>query len=224
MIYSAYNLNKQGDNIQPWPTPFPIWLPVWASLLAQRVKCLPTIQETWVQSWDGKIPWRRKWQPTPVHLPGKSHWRRSLVGCSPWGRKESDKTEQLHFHFHFPYLEPVCCSMSSSKCCILTCIQISQEAVKWSGFPITLRVYHSWLWSTHSSVLLQSGKHKYMFFWNSLAFSMIQQMLAIWSLVLLPFLNAAWTSASSRFTYYWSLHWGILSISVLACEMSAIVR
>ena len=37
--------------------------------------------------------------PTPVLLPGKSHGQRSLVGCSPWGRKESDTTEQLHFHF-----------------------------------------------------------------------------------------------------------------------------
>ena len=44
-----------------------------------------------------------------------------------------------------------------------------------------------------------------MFFWNSLAFSMIQQMLAIWSLVPLPFLKPAWTSGSSRFTYCWSL-------------------
>ena len=35
----------------------------------------------------------RQWQPTPVLLPGKSHGRRSLVGCSPWGRKESDMTE-----------------------------------------------------------------------------------------------------------------------------------
>ena len=43
--------------------------------------------------------WRRQWQPTPVLLPGKSHGWRSLVGCSPWGREESDKTEQLHFHF-----------------------------------------------------------------------------------------------------------------------------
>ena len=40
--------------------------------------------------WVGKIPWRRKWQPTPVLLPGESHGGRSLVGCSPWGRKESD--------------------------------------------------------------------------------------------------------------------------------------
>ena len=42
---------------------------------------------------------RRQWQPTPVLLPGKSHGQRSLVGCSPWGHKESDTTEQLHFHF-----------------------------------------------------------------------------------------------------------------------------
>ena len=42
---------------------------------------------------------RRRWHPTPVLLPGKSHGRRSLVGCSPWGREESDMTERLHFHF-----------------------------------------------------------------------------------------------------------------------------
>ena len=44
---------------------------------------------------------RRQWHPTPVLLPGKSHGRRSLVGCSPWGCKESDTTERLHFHFSF---------------------------------------------------------------------------------------------------------------------------
>ena len=42
---------------------------------------------------------RRQWHPTPVLLPGKSHGRRSLVGCSLWGRWESDTTERLHFHF-----------------------------------------------------------------------------------------------------------------------------
>ena len=42
---------------------------------------------------------RRQWHPTPVPLPGKSHRWRSLVGCNPWGRQESDTTEQLHFHF-----------------------------------------------------------------------------------------------------------------------------
>ena len=45
------------------------------------------------------ISWRRQWHTTPVVLPGKSRGRRSLVGCSPWGRGESDATGQLHFHF-----------------------------------------------------------------------------------------------------------------------------
>ena len=46
----------------------------------------------------GRSPWRRKRQPTPVLLPGKSHGRRSLVGYSPWGRKELDTTERLHVY------------------------------------------------------------------------------------------------------------------------------
>ena len=49
--------------------------------------------------WVGKILWRREWPPTLVLLPGKSHGRRSLVGYSPWGPKEWDTTERLHFHF-----------------------------------------------------------------------------------------------------------------------------
>ena len=47
--------------------------------------------------WVGKISWRRKWQSTPVFLPGESHGRRSLVGYSPRARKESDTTERLCF-------------------------------------------------------------------------------------------------------------------------------
>ena len=46
--------------------------------------------------WVGKIPWKRKWQPTPVFLAGKSHGQRNMTCCSPWGHKESDTTEQLH--------------------------------------------------------------------------------------------------------------------------------
>ena len=72
MMYSAYNLNKQGDNIQPWHTPFPIW-------------------------------------------------NQSVVPCP--------------------------------NCCFLTCIQISQEQVMWSGIPISLRIFHSFLWSTQSKAL-----------------------------------------------------------------------
>ena len=42
-----------------------------------------------------EMPWRRKWQPTPVYWPGESHKQRSVVGCSPWGNKESETTELL---------------------------------------------------------------------------------------------------------------------------------
>ena len=61
----------------------------------------------WVASFRGSsrprnqtyVFYMRQWHPAPVLLPGKSHGRRSLVGCSPWGREESDTTEQLQFHF-----------------------------------------------------------------------------------------------------------------------------
>ena len=48
----------------------------------------------------GRFPWGREWQPTPVFLPGKSHEQRSLMGCSPWGHKESDITERLSLPTH----------------------------------------------------------------------------------------------------------------------------
>ena len=47
------------------------------------------------------VVWRRQWHPTPVLLPGESHGWRSVVGYSPWGHKESDTTERLHFHTFF---------------------------------------------------------------------------------------------------------------------------
>ena len=146
MRYSAYKLNKQGDNIQPWRTPLP------------------------------------------------------------------------------SYLEPVCCSMSSSNCCFLTCIQISQESgqVVWyshlsQNFPLFIVI------RTVKGLGIVNKAEVDVFLELS-SFSMIQLMLAIWSLVPLPFLKLAWTSGSSRFTYCWSLAWRILSITLLACEMSAILQ
>ena len=66
-------------------------------------------------------------------------------------------------------------------------------------------------------------KVQVMFFWNSLTFSMIHRMLAVWALVSVPFLNPAWTSGSSQFTYCWSLAWRIFSSTLLACETCEIV-
>ena len=70
--------------------------------------------------------WRGQWQPTPVLLPGGSHGWRSLVGCSPWSREESDKTEWLHFHFSLSYIgegngNPLQCS----------CLENSRDGGAW---------------------------------------------------------------------------------------------
>ena len=67
--------------------------------MVQTVKCL-CLQcgRPRFDPWVRKILWRRIWRPTPVFLPGKSHGQRSVVGYIPWGHKESDMTEQLHFN------------------------------------------------------------------------------------------------------------------------------
>ena len=52
-------------------------------------------ESAWFHPWVGKIPWRRKWQPTPVFSPGESHGQRSLAGYGSWGPKESDTAEWL---------------------------------------------------------------------------------------------------------------------------------
>ena len=57
--------------------------------------------------------WIRQWHPTPVLLPGKSHGRRNLVGCSPWGLEESDTTERLPFHFSLSCIEKEMATHSS---------------------------------------------------------------------------------------------------------------
>ena len=67
--------------------------------MAQTVKRLPAIQEAGVRSLGREDPLEKKWQPTPVFLPGESHGQRSQVGYRPWGRRESDMTERLHFLF-----------------------------------------------------------------------------------------------------------------------------
>ena len=114
--------------------------------------------------------------------------------------------------------------MSSSNCCFLNCIQISQEAGQ-------VVCYFHLLQNIPQFIVIHTvkgfgivNKAEIDVFWNSLAFLMIQRMLAIWPLVPLPFLKPAWTSESSQFTYCWSPAWRILSITLLACDMNAIVQ
>ena len=154
----------------------------------------------------------QQWHPIPVLLPGKSHGLRSLVGCSPWGHKELDTTEWLHFPFHFHSLEK---EMPTHSSVLAWRIPGMEELGRLPSMG-SQRVRRDW-----ATELNWTGLDV---FWNSLPFSMIQRMLAIWSLVPLPFLNLAWTSGLLRFTYCWGLAWRILSITLLACEMSAIVQ
>ena len=84
---------------------------------------------------------RRQWHPTPVLLPGKSHGQRSLVGCSPWGREESDTTERLHFPFSLSCIgegngNPLQCSCLENPrdgslvgCCLWGCTKL--ELLMW---------------------------------------------------------------------------------------------
>ena len=71
------------------------WL-VLVMIWLRRLSICPWCRRPRFDPWVGKIPWRRKWQPTPVLLPRKFHAWRSLVAYTPWGRKELDTTERLH--------------------------------------------------------------------------------------------------------------------------------
>ena len=90
-----HDLIKWTDKIKSQPH-LELRLPWWLRQLSVCLQCGRPGLDQWVR----KIPWRRKWQPAPVLLPGKSHGWKSLVGYSPWSRKESDTTEWLHFQFH----------------------------------------------------------------------------------------------------------------------------
>ena len=68
----------------------------WLRIRCQCRRCKRCRFDPWV----GKMPWRRKWHPTPIFLPGTSHAQRSLVGYSPRGCKESDATERLSTQPH----------------------------------------------------------------------------------------------------------------------------
>ena len=69
---------------------------------------------------------RRQWHPTPVLLPGKSHGQRSLAGCRPWGREESDMTERLHFHFSLS-----CIGEGNGNPLQCSCLENSREGGAW---------------------------------------------------------------------------------------------
>ena len=106
---SAYNA---GDLVRSlgWEDPLEKEMATHSSILAWKIPWteepgrlqsigLQRVEHDWATSLSlfTFMHWRRKWQPTPVFLPGESQGQGSLVGCSPWGRKELDTTERFHF-------------------------------------------------------------------------------------------------------------------------------
>ena len=113
------------------------------------------------------IYWRRQWQPTPVLLPGKSHGRRNLVGCSPWGCKESDMTERLHFHFSLS-----CTGEGNGNPLQCSCLENPRDG-KPGGLPslCSHRVGHDWsdlaaAAHIYRPMLFKSGLFKVSYTWT----------------------------------------------------------
>ena len=121
----------------------------------------------------------------------------------------------------FPNLEPVCCSMYDSNCCFLTRTHVSHEAGNMVWYSCLFKNFPQFA-VIHTKIL---GSQ-----WNSsrcfLEFScFFYDPTDVGNLISgsSAFLNPAWTSGHSWFVFFWSLAWRILSISLVACEMTAIV-
>ena len=122
--------------------------------------------------------WRKQWQPTSVLLPGKSHGRRSLVGCSPWGHEESDTTERLHFHFSLS-----CIGEGNGNPLQCSCLENSRDGGAWwaavygvaqsqtrlkrlsSSSSSRAEILWNWCSSPHTNQLLSAGERKPPPFW-----------------------------------------------------------
>ena len=102
---------------------------------------------------------RRRWHPTPVLLPGKSHRRRSLVGCSPWGLEESDTTERLHFHFSLS-----CIGEENGNPLQYSCLENPRDGGAW--WAAVYGVAHSWTGLKRLSSSSSSSRREKRKKWN----------------------------------------------------------
>ena len=108
------------------------------------------MQEMWVwASWVRKIPWSRKWQPTPGFILRKFHGQRSLVGCSPGGCKESDTTERLHSHFSLS-----CIGEGNGNPLQRSCLENPRDGEAWWAAAYGVAQSRTWLkWVSSSRVI-----------------------------------------------------------------------
>ena len=101
--------------------------------------------------WSNPHIWRRRWHPTPVLLPGKSNGQRSLVGCGPWGREESDTIERLPFRFSLS-----CVGEGNINLLQCSCLENPRDGGAWwaAVYGVTQsRTRLKWLSSSSSSSL-----------------------------------------------------------------------
>ena len=137
------------------------------------VKNLLAIQETqemWFSPWIRKIPWRRKWQPTPVFSPGESHGMRNLVGYSPQSHKESDVTEQ-----------------STHSICFR--LKISQSFPLTSPHPSTGQVpFGWWHWKIKGLQLCSQGWPEQHGTWEGLSLPVLGHSISISALRVYPWI------------------------------------
>ena len=110
---------------------------------------------------------RRQWHPTPVLLPRKSHGRRSLVGCSPRGRKKSDTTERLHFHFSLS-----CTGEGNGNPLQCSCLENPRDGEAWWAAVYGVAQSRTRLkqLSSSSSMLIYSLFFCYLYLYFSLIF------------------------------------------------------
>ena len=99
-----------------------------------------------------KASLRRQWQPTPVLLPGKSHGRRSLVGCSPWGRWGLDTTELFHFHFSLS-----CIGEGNGNPLQCSCLENRRDGGAWWTAVYGVAQNRTWLKWLSSSLVADSS-------------------------------------------------------------------
>ena len=92
------------------------------------------------------VIWRRRWHPTPVLLPGKSHGRRNLGGYNPWGREESDTTEPLHFHFSLS-----CIGEGNGNSLQCSCLENPRDRGAWWAAVYEVTQSRTWLKRLSSS-------------------------------------------------------------------------
>ena len=108
--------------------------------------------------WVGRFWRRRQWHPTPVLLPGKSHGRRSLVGCSPWVLEEVDTTEQLHFDFSLS-----CTGEGNGNPLQYSCLENPRDGGAWWAAIYGVAQSQTWLKqlsSSSSSRKVPKGREK----------------------------------------------------------------